>query len=108
MKKLLIACALAALAAGCRTPHLGDSTGEAYRGALNAQRDSDAEAPAGLDATDAHTVLNKHRKGGGKDDRGTGGMSTPTTTTSSAGGSTSGGAGGQWPGATGGIVLEAK
>jgi hypothetical protein len=47
--------------AACRTPHLGDDYGLALRQAFAAQAERrTSQAPAGLDATDAHQAVTRH------------------------------------------------
>ena len=100
---MLFAVAMLALAAGCRHTHLGDDTGVAYRDAIQAQRESDAEEIDPMDARDAKKVLSRHRRG--KSNKKTGSRSSSTSTSSS---SSSGGSGVLFQGATGPIRLDAK
>jgi hypothetical protein len=103
-----LALAVAGALVGCRAAHLGPDTGDSYRAAIAAQRAADSpEGGPELSAADARQILHVHRTGDAKP----GGAATST------GGATlappvigaPGGAGGAgWPGATGGITLEAK
>ncbi len=106
MKRLsavLLSLAMLAPAAGCRHTHLGDDTGDAYKDALQSQRESDAEEIDPMDARDAKKVLAKHRRGkksGKSKSSGTGVISTSS--------SSSGGSGNLFQGAAGPIRLDAK
>lgn len=87
MKKLsavLFALAMLAPAAGCRHAHLGDDTGDAYKDALEAQRDSDAEEIDPLDARDAKKVMARHRGGKGRGKSNSGGARVLSTSSSSS------------------------
>ncbi len=105
MKKLsavLLSLAMLAPVAGCRHAHLGDDTGDAYKDALEAQRNSDAEEIDPLDARDAKKVMAKHRGGKGRGKSRSGGTVTSSSSSSSSGG------GSLYSGATGPIRLDAK
>jgi len=101
----LIALGLAVLASqlGCRTTHLGEDTGVAYRQAVADQAAAGERSPGpALSADDAQQVMSVHRSGpkpaGSPAAAGASGSgsSTPSISTST------------WPGAAGSIQLEAK
>jgi hypothetical protein len=105
---VLLAFALSMPLVGCRTVHLGKDTTKAYDNAMQLQRKgaSDEDGPA-LSAADAHGVLRAHR---GVKRTGSSASSAPTLLLAPPvlnSGPARGG-GGQWPGASGNINLEAK
>jgi hypothetical protein len=103
-----LALAVAGALVGCRAAHLGPDTGQSYRAAIAAQRAADSpEGGPALSATDAKQVLQVHRTGEAK----AGGNGTTTGGATMAPpvlGAPAGAGGAGWPGATGGITLEAK
>jgi hypothetical protein len=115
---LVLATAAFALAiastVGCRSPHLGDDTGRAYRQAVVRQANADGESVPNLSATDAKNVLETHRDPRGERQAPMKATSfssvTPAVTSSSS--SSSGGSGnsggGSWDGASGNIRIQAK
>jgi hypothetical protein len=103
---MFAAVAAVSVTAGCRHTHLGDDTGNTYRRAIAAQRDSNTEAPQPLDADDADKVMRVRR--GDKADRKTkSGGGVTVLSTSSASGPVDD-SGGSWQGASGNIRLDAK
>ncbi len=89
LSAVLLSLAMLAPVAGCRHTHLGDDTGDAYKDALQAQRESDAEEIDPMDARDAKKVLAKHRRVKKSDKSKAGGARVLSTSSSSSGGSNS-------------------
>ena len=93
--------AVAALGAGCHHDHLHDDAGRAVRAALSAQRDSAPSRTPTADASQAKRTLAVMRAESSSAAAAPA-MTSAAPTAPAASGS------GAWPGAQGGIKLEAK